>query len=317
MKKMVVNIVLVFILSIIFVSCDSEQSAGAEGYSYITVKINPQVDFVANDDGIVEAAIGINEDAELLLSDVDLSGKRLEDAVEEFVNLAEEAGYIDAEKDDNEVSIEVVTDEGQEKEDGIRESLKNRINKFFANNGIFGNVRQETLDKYLLVAEELAIKTNGVSMGRLKTIIAAFEIFPELDAEDLEQLSTGEIIKLISEKSKKGVLAAQLRAEFKQQKKNMRENKYSRLEELKNQIKNQNSDEQEEGKDNTLTEQYIKELKNLREQYKKELEEIKERYLSESRQIRERLKAEKQNIIRERNNSIVFDNDNANTGNKQ
>ena len=143
MKKVIgiILIAAIIVTTTSFIACipfDSEE------LGYVKVSINPEVEF-ATVNGTVVAVNATNEDAEILLSDMDLVGQNIEDAVEEFVDSAKEAGYIDEESEDNEVNLEIICEKNQER---VQERITLRLNNYFHNNGIFGNISVATLEEY-------------------------------------------------------------------------------------------------------------------------------------------------------------------------
>ncbi|MEG1608681.1 MAG: hypothetical protein RR348_02320, partial [Clostridia bacterium] len=68
------------------------------------------------------------------------------------------------------------------------------INKFFENNGIFGKVSKATLDKYAAQAATL-----GVSVGHMKMILRAADMYADKTLEQLAALPTDELVQLIKD----------------------------------------------------------------------------------------------------------------------
>jgi len=164
MKKtnLLLCLVIVLALSFMFAGCNlfgiSKPTGDPNGdappvenaqyeYSYVSVMINPHADFVVKD-GWVKAVIGVNEDAELLLSDIDLTEQPIEDAVEAFVEAALLAGFIDVESDDNEIIVEVISSKGTEDDDEVGLIICNRINTLLDRENIVVSVKPGLLDRY-------------------------------------------------------------------------------------------------------------------------------------------------------------------------
>lgn len=171
MKKVVVLILtaaIVLTLGASLAACNDTGSG--DGYSYVSLKINSQVEFVVDGNGKVVTAYAANEDAAVLLEGTDFEGKTIEDAAQQVVDMATEAGYIDVDTAGEEVDVSAVDDEGNEDTE-IYGSVEKTLNDYFVNNGIFGRVSKDTLDAYLDEAE-----ASGLSVGHIKIIMLACDV---------------------------------------------------------------------------------------------------------------------------------------------
>lgn len=97
---------------------------------YVSVDINPSIEFIIDENDNVISYNLLNEDAEVLCVDVDFIGMNIEEAVELFVELATEAGFIDVDSEDNEVLITVFGDEESEVPAIVREKIRTRVMRF-------------------------------------------------------------------------------------------------------------------------------------------------------------------------------------------
>lgn len=189
-------VIIMSLAGVIMAGCQS--SAGdtsnvtTEDYTYVRLSINPEVEFTVDSENIVATVNSLNSDAEVLLSDANLTGMSVEDATEEFVDLATEAGYIDVNSEENEVEITVI-DEDTESQTAIKDGLTLKLNQYFNNNGIYGKVSEETLEEYATQAAGL-----GVSVGKMKMILRAIDLNPELTLEELAAMDVKEIITIIN-----------------------------------------------------------------------------------------------------------------------
>ena len=196
LSKLILSVMTLTLLFSFFTGCASTNLPEADAsVSYVSLSINPLLELVV-EDNIVVSVNYANEDAEILLSDVNLIGMTVEEAAELFVNLAVLAGYMDIEGEDNLVTVTVIG-EDEEKEDEIKEGLKNTINGYFDNKGIFGRVSVETLEAFGEQAAAL-----GVSMGHMKMILRALDLNPELDINDLKEMPINELVALFNDKIK-------------------------------------------------------------------------------------------------------------------
>ncbi|MDD4027787.1 MAG: hypothetical protein PHN54_01855 [Bacilli bacterium] len=73
--------------------------------NYVTIDINPSVEFVLRKDDKVLNAIALNEDANFLLVDLDLNGMQYKEALKTLVEALILMGYIDEFSDENSVLV--------------------------------------------------------------------------------------------------------------------------------------------------------------------------------------------------------------------
>lgn len=210
----IITIMIVLALPIAFLASCSTPTKQDYTQAYVSVKINPELELAVDEDGNVEEVYCVNEDAEVLLSQTTLVGMNIEEAIETIVDEATNAGYIDVEDTDNEVEIGVITEEGQSEDLGqkLHNRLKEKIHKYFDNNGIFGVVSEATLEQYAEQAAEL-----GLSLGKTKMILRALELNPMLDINELKDAPMNELAKGIVNKVREGKVDATLREQFKEQ----------------------------------------------------------------------------------------------------
>jgi len=173
----------------------------------VRISINPIIEFVADKDNKVVAVNPDNTDAENLIAEIDFIGMELEDAVEKFIELATEAGYIDVDSRENQVTITVLGDADEEK---TEKSLEERIYKYFENNGIFGKVRRETLEAYAEQAAQLDIST-----GKMKMVMRALDMGADYTIEQLAKMPMNELVHLFKDKAQNENPGATLRDAFK------------------------------------------------------------------------------------------------------
>lgn len=196
---------------------------------YVSIDINPSIEFIVDEEDIVVSYNCTNEDAKIICSEVDFIGMNIEDAVELFVELATEAGYIDVDGEDNAVLITVLGDEDDDELiEGMKEKIGKRIMRFMATRNINGQVLTEdfTHVDLLAQAEEL-----GVSPGKLKLALLAQIVDEELLLEDALEMAVKDLLAIVKEQhqanmaelteeklalriAKKEVLMAQFRIKF-------------------------------------------------------------------------------------------------------
>jgi len=198
MFKKLGTIVLGVTLLLGVTACAESVEANAAG-TYVAVDINPSIEFIVDEDDNVESFNLLNKDAEIICVDVDFIGMNIEDAVELFVTLATEAGYIDPDGEENAVLITVLgddTEEGAEFTEQLKIRIRNRVMRYMAMNYINGEVLTEefTQEDLIAQAEEL-----GVSPGKLKLSLLAQTVDSELVLEELLALPVKDLIAIVRE----------------------------------------------------------------------------------------------------------------------
>ena len=108
----------------------------------ISVEVNPQALFSVDEEGIVTAVVSVNEDADILLSEnraLEMTGKRVEEAVTIFVDYTARLGFLDLDAPD------AVRISSCEENDYLRE-VGDRLESYFLNKGSYVAVAQEKMD---------------------------------------------------------------------------------------------------------------------------------------------------------------------------
>jgi hypothetical protein len=161
--------------------------------SYVGISINPDVQLAVNEDNIVEDVIPINEDADIITSDLELVGMNVEAASEEIIDAAIETGYIDEYSDEN---VIVVTAANEDEE--IRQDLEERViaalNDNFEERKIFPVIITGVSDEMKAEAS-----TYGISNGKMLLVSRAAALDTTLSKEQLATLSVKEIQQEIKE----------------------------------------------------------------------------------------------------------------------
>jgi hypothetical protein len=174
----------------------TDLSNEVSGY-YVSVDINPSIEFIVDEENVVESFIFLNEDAAVLCVDLDFIGMTVDDAIELFIETATEAGYVDPEGDDNAVLITVLGEDGEDEYvEAIKERLRQRVIRHFAKNYINGVVLTEDFTQEDLVAEAEAL---GVTPGKLKLAYAAIVADDTLVLEDLLEMPVKDILAVVRE----------------------------------------------------------------------------------------------------------------------
>lgn len=193
MKKLFM--VLVTLGAVLGLAACSTTSAKESEY-YVSVDINPSIEFIVDEDDVVVSYELLNEDAEIIAADIDFVGMNVEDAMALFIEKATEAGYIDVTSDENAVLITVLGEDDDEGVGELRDRLRNRAQNEFARRNILGSIITEdyTTEDLIAEADEL-----GVSPGKLRLIKAAQQVDESLTTEDAIDLPVRDIMAIIRE----------------------------------------------------------------------------------------------------------------------
>jgi hypothetical protein len=150
----------------------------------ISTEVTPEVQFVLNKSNNVVSVNYLNSQAEILLSDEEVVGKSAEDASNIYVELCVEAGYIDVDTTGTTVNITLSCDSNVDLSK-LQESIENRVDKYFDENGIIGATLAKTSDK---ITDE--IEKAGISASELegKTTSEALAYLQE-SSEKLEDVA--------------------------------------------------------------------------------------------------------------------------------
>ncbi|MGN1207124.1 MAG: hypothetical protein ACI4SP_02385, partial [Eubacteriales bacterium] len=251
----------------------------AETLSYISMRINPEIELVVDQEGIVVSANAVNEDGETVLCELDLVGMTVEDAGEAFTAAATELGFVDV---DGETTVYISADgEDETFTQELEEKLEKKIHDFFDKKGIVGKVSPEDLEEYQAMAEEW-----GVSPREAKLVARILELYPDMTAEDVLALTFEERIALIRDEHKNnGNMTAGIHAEYREAVEELKE-QYPELFTLEEQLR-------EFGRQLTNPELTEEERTALTEQFetlKATYRELKEQFKTEAEALREQLK---------------------------
>ena len=194
--KILFTFILLFIFSASIYGCFNDDANYAN--AYITIDINPSIEIITNDEGLVEQVNPLNYDAEILLLEIDFSGKTVDEVIDTIMNLALEAGYL-VEEEENAIIITTVTDNEKNK-DRLENKVNETISKFKERHKLRMKLYNEN-QRATLELEELAEELN-ISIGKLKMINKAMEIDPELTLEIAKDMSVKDLNKIITENRK-------------------------------------------------------------------------------------------------------------------
>ena len=171
-------------------ACSKTTASAEEATTYVSLRINPEVELLADEDGTVIASNAINEDAKDALDGVKLTGRQAEDALELIINKYDEVGYFDKEAD---VCISAVEEKGKDA-DKLLKKLQKRAEK------IRGNKKYSVTVLKLTKADKAQAKENGISPGKYRIISEIIAIDPSYTVDDLKDKTMQELKNILKGK---------------------------------------------------------------------------------------------------------------------
>lgn len=189
MKKLL--IISLAVLVLITVGYLFLNNTNNKDYSYVILKINPEVELAVDYNEVVREVNPLNEDADLLISDLNLVGKPLEEVTETIIDETIEIGKLD-----NTIELNVIN-KNEEKRLKLENKLKEKIESHIqtkAYNAVF-TVKGVTEDMKASAA------SYDISNGKMLIISKALELNQDLKIEDLVNRSVKEIQTYIKDAS--------------------------------------------------------------------------------------------------------------------
>lgn len=272
-------------------SNEGSMTAEQEELTYVSLRINPEIELIADGDGNVVSANAVNEDGEVVLATVDLEGKSIEEAGAIFTETAGDLGYFTPDGEMDTVYIDVEsTIEGADT--SLEEKLNKSIRDYFHNKGINGKVAPETLDKYADKAAEW-----GISAGHVKLVMRVLDAHPELTDTEVLELDTKDLMKLLKGNKGEEKISAGLKDDYRAAIDTLKD-EYARLfelraeiEALEAQLEGELTDEEKSAIEAQIAEKEA-ELEPLADEYKAKAAELKDAYKESSKEARREYREE-------------------------
>ena len=207
MKKLLLSLVIAFGL-IFMAGCTltpnstNKSTEAKEAVSCISLDINPEIEIMIDEDDVVVEVYANNDDAKvLLLGEVSLEGKTLEEVLEILTELCVKAGYLD--ENNKVIDFTVTSTVSEEKVKELKEKVDSKIKAKaeklgfeikLTNKGVFSLIRQleklkeENPDNQLI---------QDLSVEKFRLILSAQSSDPTLTLEVAVTLNEKELIDLI------------------------------------------------------------------------------------------------------------------------
>ncbi|MEG1527893.1 MAG: hypothetical protein RR248_04935 [Clostridia bacterium] len=178
MKKLI-SILLVTVMLVSGLSIFSACGEAEKDFKMMKVDTNPSVEFMLDSKNKVVSVTGLNNDGEIIVVGEAFIGKTAEEAIQLYMSIATDTGYIvkgNVEASSNKVTVTI---------NGVgAEELYNKINakvtKFFADNNIKGAIEQSvayTKEQLAVMAQQIdqtitEAKANAMTLEELLALIA-------------------------------------------------------------------------------------------------------------------------------------------------
>lgn len=286
MKKMLfISLIVLIILSLLYILYINKDnfvinSELDKNLAYVTLDINPSIELAVDEDDIVVDAVTLNEDADIAYSDLNLTGKTIEDATENIVDAAIDLGYITEISDTNAVNVTSYT-ENDTRRENLNKKIVQNLNNHFELRKLYVLVLENGLD------DELKAKatTYGIPYGKMLLVYRAMQLDNTLVESDLVTLS----IKDIQSKIKTSAVARreEVKQKFQEAKQEFKDVKKQRINEAKANL--------EQSKNMLL--KNVENFSTLTAEEKQAIiEQRKEQIKTEIQDLKEDIKQNKQNI---------------------
>lgn len=192
MKKFLLLLTLLF-AGIGLVACAETEEVAYSDYTYLSIEMNPAVDFVIDSEGKVYTYSFRNEEAEIVATGLKMEGLHYQEALRLYLNAAIDTGYIDVTRSDNAVMFQNVG-VNQEIENAFMNQTQTMLQNFFYENAIGATVLQqhEINPEIVAFAEE-----HDISFGFAKLVLAYLATDETLVVEDVLLMTPKEIVDLL------------------------------------------------------------------------------------------------------------------------
>lgn len=205
--KRVLSITVVMIFFILLAACEQ---AVKEDVAYVTLDINPSVELIVSKDEIVLYAEALNNDAEVLLVDLELVGLNAKIVLDRIIEQALNLGFILPDEEDITINIDTLSI-SQELKEMILSRVREGVNEAFETRAIFGKAVEASFPQDLIdEATEL-----GVSPALYRLIQTVLLQTDAYTIEELLELDIQALIELLREGKRQNMLVVRtIRDEF-------------------------------------------------------------------------------------------------------
>lgn len=293
--KFVLSFIVLFAVVATVMGCESTLEAAET--AYVTIDINPSVELIVSASDKVIEANALNEDAEVLLAELDLIGMDLDEAIDKIIEISIELGYISVDEDvETYVSVSAIScDEALQER--IKANVKEHINNAFQKRSMLGKSQDKTFDQAFI--DEAA--TYGVTPEFLFLAYKVVELSDEYTLEEAVLLTDEEVFAIIElARAENQGLVLELRNQFFEDRDAKRAYYLPLIQDLEAQILvvEEQIAALEETEDQTELQQSLDDLNAqlvaLQEEFHGEVQALREQFQAEKSVYQEQFKQEKQ-----------------------
>jgi len=222
---------------VLFSACDigtgQTSEPVVETMAYATVSINPSVAVMINEQNTIRTVHALNADGEMIMLQLQLEGKSLEEGIEEIVNESVALDFIDEETVDPVIETDVLSDQTMLKTQTETNLATHLENAFTAK-----NIQVQTRTRTYLqseIDEAAALETTPLQLQLMKkAMIGNADL---LDEEALELDVIGLLNKVKNGANNLNKIAATLGQDFLDERKLIQDEYREQILDLKEQIK--------------------------------------------------------------------------------
>lgn len=170
-------------------------SQGSLVAAYVTLDINPSLEFGINEEEEVIEASGLNEDGRKLLEGLDFKGKLLEAVTESVMQRVEEEGIFHDDEGDVVITSTMVKDDPKLDETKLTDRINDQVSRIIRNasSAQAVKVKVTTLAAPQEVRQEAQIQ--GVSTGKMTVYLIARNEGRDVTIEEMKTTSIHQIAK--------------------------------------------------------------------------------------------------------------------------
>lgn len=199
MKKALTKILTVAMAAVmglsIFGGCDG--SIGTDLSGYVAVDINPSIEFITDKDGKVTEVRAVNDDARVLLVDMELVGLDISVAIENVTKEAEDCGFINSTNVDVSITVGGNSEKAEQKLKDIAEKAVKKGSELavIAADEI-RNAINEKVEELKAAKPELY---QDLTAAKLKVINSIMEYDRSFTIEEGAKMSMEELVDLLED----------------------------------------------------------------------------------------------------------------------
>lgn len=195
MKKLFTKIFMVAMAMVIGLSVFSGCKTGEDLSGYVALDINPSIEFITDKNGKVAEVRAVNDDAKVLLVDMNLKNLDISVAIEMVTEEAEKCGYISNNNTDVSITISGNTEKAEAR---LKELAEKSVQKGSAIAQIAHDAIHDALNEQV---EALKAKDaqfyEGLTVAKLKVINSIMEYDRTLTLEELVNKDMDDLVVIL------------------------------------------------------------------------------------------------------------------------